>query len=490
MPSFPDRARAGRRPSVAGIGGVAAAIVAATLALLPGLGATPLVDWDEGIYAEVARGVHEGSAWRLVWNGEDYDRKPPLLFWAIAASYEVFGVSEAAARLPSALAGVATVGVVATVVAQRAGMLPGVLSAAFLLGSTLFLERGGRRACTDALLILFSTLALWRATSGSGTWRTRFEAGGAVGLAILSKGAAGLFAPLALLLAARDRERCRDAGALAAIGIAVALPWYAMQLWGGGSTFLASHVGVELIARAVRPIHGVGAPWSYPLRILLDTGGLWVAIVVLVALARGAVDRTVRDAMRPWLSAAAVVMVAAIAMRTKLPWYPLPALPMLAIAGGLAVAGGNGGRSWSRAAAVVVLTCTALNSVMLTGAARRAVLAGELEFEPFRQLGVRIASVLQDEPFIGSTQENPSLVFYGRRPVRVYQPDELSRLLLDPETLPHAGLLPEVDARALMAMGAEEIARFGDRILVRIVPSAPASFVEPVPPSDPGPTDT
>jgi len=456
---------------------VAIAAVAAALALLPGLGATPLVDWDESIYAAVGRAVLDGSAWQLEWNGDAYHRKPPLLFWAIAGSYELLGVSELSTRLPSALAGVATVAVVAAAVSQRAGALPALLCTAFLLGSTLFLERGGRRACTDALVILFSTVALWQATAGPPTRRRAVVAGIAVGLAILSKGVLGLLAPAALLLSAPlDRGRWRLVAGMSGVATLVALPWYATQLWLRGGDFVASHVGFELVERALRPIHGSGAPWSYPLEMLWQNGGVWVAVVPLVVLLRGVTEPATWRATLPWTCAAALVLAAAMSMQTKLPWYPLPALPMLAVAAGMSLAGtrrslfSRPGVGVARFASVALLVCAAANSVVLSTQARRAVLDDELQFEPFRTLGSQIAAALGDEPFIGATQENPTLVFYGGRPIRVYPPDELNRLLLDPVALPRAALIREVDASAFLDLGAEEIARFGDRVLVRYAP--------------------
>ena len=56
-------------------------------------------------------------------------------------------------------------------VSRRAGTLAALLSCSFLLGSTLFLERGGRRACTDALLLLFSMIAMAKATERHATRR-------------------------------------------------------------------------------------------------------------------------------------------------------------------------------------------------------------------------------------------------------------------------------------------------------------------------------
>ncbi|MDD5656542.1 MAG: glycosyltransferase family 39 protein [Elusimicrobia bacterium] len=64
----------------------------------------PLVEVDDARYAEVPREMLASGDWatpRL--NEMDYVEKPPLWYWLCAASYGVFGVNEAAARLPLAL---------------------------------------------------------------------------------------------------------------------------------------------------------------------------------------------------------------------------------------------------------------------------------------------------------------------------------------------------------------------------------------------------
>ena len=42
------------------------------------------------------------------FNGRMFPDKPPLMFWMMMAAYQVFGVTEFAARLPAAILGVAT----------------------------------------------------------------------------------------------------------------------------------------------------------------------------------------------------------------------------------------------------------------------------------------------------------------------------------------------------------------------------------------------
>jgi len=69
------------------------------------LGSTGFLGPDEPRYAWIARDMAESGDWvtpRLY--GQPWFEKPVLYYWGAAASFKLFGVSEAAARLPSALA--------------------------------------------------------------------------------------------------------------------------------------------------------------------------------------------------------------------------------------------------------------------------------------------------------------------------------------------------------------------------------------------------
>ena len=73
------------------------------------LGNLPLLQPDEGRNAEVAREMKDSGAWLSPsYNGITYLDKPAFYFKAVALSLAAFGNNETAARLPSAIFGLAT----------------------------------------------------------------------------------------------------------------------------------------------------------------------------------------------------------------------------------------------------------------------------------------------------------------------------------------------------------------------------------------------
>src|SRR3954452_11645500 len=70
-----------------------------------GLGRTPLLDPDEPVYGQIAREMVQTGNWLTPHlAGKPWFDKPPLFYWAEAASMLALGPTELAARLPSAVA--------------------------------------------------------------------------------------------------------------------------------------------------------------------------------------------------------------------------------------------------------------------------------------------------------------------------------------------------------------------------------------------------
>ena len=100
--------------------------------LFTGLGVSPLIDWDENIYAEMSKQmVIRGDYLNTYINNEPFNEKPPFFFWLQVLSFKLFGISEFSARFPAAVLGFFSVLLCILVGRQlyslRLGMLWGLL---------------------------------------------------------------------------------------------------------------------------------------------------------------------------------------------------------------------------------------------------------------------------------------------------------------------------------------------------------------------------
>jgi 4-amino-4-deoxy-L-arabinose transferase-like glycosyltransferase len=214
------------------------ALLLSTAAVLffAGLGRLPLLEPDEGRNAEVAREMLTTGDWVTPhYNSFTYLDKPAVYFWMVAASLRTFGVSEAAARLPSALMGAATMLLVwflarrmfGESMAWRAGIVFASCPLAIVLA---------REVIFDMTLTFFVTLALaafWLAESSDfqKPWLDVLMFA-AMGVAIITKGPVGVLLPLLSILIYsavcgrwRSWKRLRWGVGLL-VFLAVALPWF------------------------------------------------------------------------------------------------------------------------------------------------------------------------------------------------------------------------------------------------------------------------
>src|SRR5579883_2747217 len=184
-------------------------LAAMTLLFFYRLGAWPLFDPDEGRNAEVAREMAALGQWAVPrFDGQPYLDKPVLLFWAVAAVFRLRGVGEASARLPSALAAVATTALTLASARLLLGPAQGLLAASIVATSPLVLAFA-RLVIFYMLLTALVTAALYcllRARLGGAPARWLPAAGAAMGLATLTKGPVGIAVPL--LVCSRGAGRC------------------------------------------------------------------------------------------------------------------------------------------------------------------------------------------------------------------------------------------------------------------------------------------
>jgi len=124
------------------------------------LGSVPLFDPDEGAYSEVTREMTVNQDFTTpLLNGTPFFYKPPLFFWAQAASMKILGLTEFSLRLPSAIAALLWVASIFLFTRRFYDTMTAWYSALFMSAS-LYVTLIGRAAAPEALAGLFITLIL------------------------------------------------------------------------------------------------------------------------------------------------------------------------------------------------------------------------------------------------------------------------------------------------------------------------------------------
>src|SRR5438552_1046497 len=104
------------------------------------LGSVGLFDFNEGLYVQAAREMNLRGDWTAgSVNGTLFFDKPPLALWLDVISFRLFGVNELAARLPVAISATALVFLTYAFGARWLGRRAGLLGAAMLALSPLYL---------------------------------------------------------------------------------------------------------------------------------------------------------------------------------------------------------------------------------------------------------------------------------------------------------------------------------------------------------------
>jgi len=350
-------------------------LIAAVL-ILWALGGHDLWAPDEPYFAEGAREMVVDGEWAVPHvNGVVTTDKPPLFFWLIALlSLPLGTVTPLTARLPSALAALATLALVIRLGAKLYGPRTAAV-AGLMLSTTYLFWAKARWSQIDSLLccliwVALSAFVAWRAGEADGH-RAGLLFWVAAALAVLSKGPVGFLLPLGIalmtLMCDRELRRWRTFAPLSGplLFALVIAAWMVFATVGGhGEYSVWGALKEHFLERGMHGMHHRQPFWYYGKMLpvlLLPWSALAVGGVVLAWRRRGL------NADRFLLATAAFVVAFFTLSTEKRGLYVLPAMPAFALmtarltataAGWAEAAGsdreGRSARRWAAGAQVVM----------------------------------------------------------------------------------------------------------------------------------------
>jgi 4-amino-4-deoxy-L-arabinose transferase-like glycosyltransferase len=314
------------------------------------LGAIGFVGPDEPRYAWIARDMAETGDWvtpRLY--GKPWLEKPPLFYWGAALPFKLFGVSETAARLPSAISAL----LATLVLAWLAWRLYGAETARWLLvllPTTVGMIGFSHAAATDMPFSGMFTIAMVCAAVALGLthdentpilprtpWLALILFGFFLGLAVLAKGpAAIILSGGAVFFWALFTKRWRDAfrlfhpAALATFCV-TALPWYILCAR-RNPDFFRIFIIEHNFKRFLTPEFQHIQPFWYYGAVLLIALLPWTALALwslIVGSVRLWTFKRLSTTSLFFLTWALFCLVFFSVSRSKLPGYILPAIPAI-----------------------------------------------------------------------------------------------------------------------------------------------------------------
>jgi 4-amino-4-deoxy-L-arabinose transferase-like glycosyltransferase len=338
---------------------ILALLSALSIVYLVGNERVSLWDRDEPRYAETSRQMVQSGDWVLPhFLKEVRNAKPVFIYWCQATAMELFGETAAAARLPSSIAMLATIAVLAIVLRRGVGPVRAFWTV-LVLGTSLLAIVLAKMCMTDAVLLLPITVAqlclyaMWQRRRG---WNVVICFAIAIGIAGLTKGPVALAFPAMTLvmlpllrIGLTNRQKggqvhlfqalpnMRQKGvltpffkAILAMTIVAGIvgPWiYLVTQRDPG--FVGSSIVKNVLQRMSRPAEHHSGPPGYYLATIWLCFFPW-SLLLPAAIATAFRHRRV-PALRFALAATIGPWVMFELISTKLPHYLLPVYPALAL---------------------------------------------------------------------------------------------------------------------------------------------------------------
>ncbi|MGK7957508.1 MAG: ArnT family glycosyltransferase [Crocosphaera sp.] len=342
------------------------------IAFMVNLGSIGLMDKTEPMFVEAARQMLITGDWVTpYWNGETRFDKPPLTYWLVGLSFQLFGVNEWGARIPSALAAIAVV-ILGFYTLKKFGFSRSeersktttklwfsAWIGAGIIALNPFWIAWGRTGVSDMFLSSGIALALLSFFLGYGYSETSSKSywGLSIGkwwyiaywvfmaLGVLAKGPVALVLPgltviVFLLYVGRFIEVVKETPWLLGISsfLLISVPWFVLVTLEHGQEYINTFFGLHNVQRFTSVVSRHPGAWYYYFPVIM-VGLLPWSIYLPLAIAKLKIWQR-----QQWVNSSRithlgifcfcwflVVLVFFSSSVTKLAGYVLPLMPAVAI---------------------------------------------------------------------------------------------------------------------------------------------------------------
>lgn len=301
------------------------------------LEAAPIYILDEAKNAQCAREMLLRNDWIVpTFNGELRTDKPALHYWFMIFSYKLFGVNEFAARFFSVLMGIGTLTITYFFTSKWLSKGAAFFAVLVLALSTQFLFEF-RLSVPDPYLIFFTTAGLFCGYSylQQKQWKWIVFTAISLGLATLAKGPVALALPglciVSFLIFSKKWSALLDARFLAAAAIytIVAVPWYYAAHKATNGAWTKGFFFEHNLNRFSSEMEGHGGPF------IITPSIVFIGLLPLCAFIFSALKKSTGLWKIPFTKFSYIIIIIYIVFfsisRTKLPNYPMPCYPFVAI---------------------------------------------------------------------------------------------------------------------------------------------------------------
>lgn len=329
-----------------------AGLFACSYLVLCNLGGGNIADWDEARHGVNAYEMVESGNYIVNTYSHEYDYwnlKPPLSYWLIAASYQLFGFSPFALRLYSALSFILLAVICSVFLIRKYSLRAGAILVWILAGCKSFVlaQHLFRSGDADALFVLFHTVGIIALMCMERNQKWLCVSTLCVSLAFLTKSwhAATLFVIIAVVLFVSGKWKKLTKQTWIGATICLIGPviiWMMARTMADGTKFFEEMVSYDLLSRSSTVFNSqVYGPLFYVEQLLASPD---IVVLLLISIV-GIIAVTIKKKMAPWRNYTVLCLVVGILVplvlfsivRTKLYWYVYSAYPVICLSAAICI---------------------------------------------------------------------------------------------------------------------------------------------------------